>query len=217
MSTNATGAIIGLTGGIASGKSTVGALFSKRGIPVIDADALSRAIVEPGQPALDDIVDAFGASILNDDGTLDRNSLGDIVFQDPDARTTLEAITHPRIAQAMMEQAQQAFSDGHPFVLYEAALLVESGSHQWLDALIVVDISPATQLQRLRQRDDLSATAAQQRIDAQMPLDEKRKAADFLIDNDQDLEHTRRQVDELCQQLRNRFSTAYSTPPGHDG
>ncbi len=216
MSTNVPGAILGLTGGIASGKSTVAKLFRQRGVPVIDADDLSRRIVEPGQPALNEIVEAFGPSILHEDGTLDRNKLGDLVFRDDEARARLEAITHPRIARAMLSDAADAFTEGHPFVLYEAALLVESGTHQLLQALIVVDVSPQTQRRRLCRRDELSADDAQRRIDAQMPLDQKRDAADYIIDNDDGLDHTERQVDGLLDTLHQRFSTPDSNPPGSD-
>lgn len=201
MSTNQSGNILGLTGGIATGKSTVADFFRDLGVVVIDADDLSRQIVDPGEPALDEIVETFGDEVLADDGTLDRTRLGDKIFQDDQARKQLEAITHPRIAEAMFDRARDAFDDGHRWVLYDAALLVETGTYRMLDALIVVDCSEQTQIQRLRDRDGLDEQQARRRLDAQMPLDDKRAAADFVIDNDGSLDDTRDQVRQLKQRI----------------
>ncbi len=201
MSTNDSGVIIGLTGGIATGKSTVSRYFQDEGVPVIDADELARKIVAPGQPALKEIVDTFGDQVLRDDGTLDRSRLGDKIFRNEAARKSLEAVTHPRIAQAMVDEARKKFEAGHDWVLYDAALLVETGTHQWLDALIVVDCSARTQRRRLQQRDELNREQAQQRIESQMPLSEKRQAADFIIDNDGSRDETRAQVQQLKQRI----------------
>lgn len=215
MSTNQPGAIVGLTGGIATGKSTVSGFFSDLGVPVIDADDLARQIVAPGQPALDEITDAFGDEVLADDGSLNRPALADIVFDDEQARQQLNAITHPRIAQAMMDRARRAFEDGHLWVIYDAALLVETGTHKWLQALIVVDCQPQTQIKRLTARDDLSDAQARQRIDAQMPLAEKRQAADYIIDNDGSLEETQRQVEELKATIDHLLQTTGQARQGN--
>lgn len=216
MSTNQPGAIIGLTGGIATGKSTAARFFESEGVVVIDADQLSRQIVEPGEPALDEIVDAFGDEVLQDDGTLDRTALGDKIFRDASARKTLESITHPRIAEAMFDRARQAFDQGHRWVLYEAALLVETGTHRFLDALIVVDCSLETQKTRLQERDEFNPEDAQRRIDSQMPLSKKREAADYIIDNDGSTEDTREQVRQIKRRIDELLRHTDSARPPRD-
>ena len=188
-------------------------MFRDEGVVVIDADELARDIVEPGEPALDDIVDTFGDDVLADDGTLDRTRLGDKIFQDDQARRRLEAITHPRIAEAMFDRARQAFDQGHRWVLYDAALLVETGSHNLLDALIVVDCSETTQMQRLQQRDEVDEEQAESRIDAQLPLSNKRDAADFIIDNDGAIDETRRQVQQLTKRIDELIETHGTATP----
>jgi len=214
VSTTQPGCIVGLTGGIATGKSTVADIFRELGIVVIDADELSRRIVEPGEPALQDIVDTFGAQVLDDDGTLDRTRLGEKIFQDDDARRRLEAITHPRIAEAMLERANSAFDAGESWVIYDAALLVESGTHEMLDALIVVDCSVETQRQRLQRRDGLDDGAIDDRLHAQMPLDEKRRAAHYVIDNDGSLADTNDQVRRLKERIDDLIDTHGTAQPG---
>ncbi len=216
VSTNPPGAIIGLTGGIATGKSTVADIFTDLGVVVLDADVLARQIVEPGQPAFVEIVDTFGDPVVADDGTLDRTRLGEIIFRDDDARRKLEAITHPGIARAMFEGAQEAFSTGHDWIIYDAALLVETGTHRMLDALIVVHCSPQTQLQRLLERDDISEDEAKRRIASQMPLDEKRRAADFVIDNDGSVEQTRDQVRRLKRKIDELIAVHGTATPQED-
>ena len=213
MSTNQPGSIVGLTGGIATGKSTVSRFFRNLGVVVIDADDLARQIVEPGRPALDEIVDAFGEDVLADDESLDRTRLGEIIFRDEQARKQLESITHPRIAQAMLEGAAQAFEEGQRWIIYDAALLVESGTHGMLDALIVVHCSEQTQRHRLRRRDDLNDEEIERRLRAQMPLSEKRRAADFVIDNDGSLDETHRQVEELKKQIDANIATHGTAKP----
>jgi dephospho-CoA kinase len=205
--------IVGLTGGIATGKSTVARLLSDLGVVVIDADRLAREIVEPGEPALQEIVDAFGEEVLSEEGTLDRAHLGARIFADPDARKRLEAITHPRIAREMFHRAEKARQQGHPFVVYDAALLVETGTHRLLDSLIVVDCSEESQLHRLLHRDDLSPEAARHRIDSQMPLSEKRAVADYVIDNDGSLAQTEAQVRQLKEQLDRYLASRGTTAP----
>jgi dephospho-CoA kinase len=216
---NSPGSIIGLTGGIATGKSTVADIFSDLGVVVLDADILAREIVAPGQPAFIDIVDTFGHKVVDGDGTLNRTRLGEIIFRDGEARKTLEAITHPRIARAMFDGAKEAFDAGHDWIIYDAALLVETGTHHMLDALIVVHCSPKTQLQRLLERDDITEDEARRRIDAQMPLDEKRQAAHFVIDNDGSLSDTHRQVQELKERIDELIAVhGTATPRGdHNG
>ena len=199
MSTNESFAILGLTGGIASGKSTVSEMFRDQGIRVIDADELAREVVQPGEPALAEIRETFGDEVIDAEGHLDRDALGEIVFDDQAARSQLEAITHTRIAQRMQQRAADARQAGEPWVIYDAALIVENNLQDAFDALIVVAASPETQKRRLIERDGISDQEAQARLDAQMPLEDKVAVADYVIDNDGSLDDTRRQVDALYE------------------
>lgn len=199
-------AMVGLTGSIASGKSLVAGHLIELGVPLVDADILAREIVEPGEPAWEDIRERFGEEVLNADQTLNRGALGALIFADEDARRALESITHPRIAQRLMQYAQQYRMDGEPWMVYDAALLVENNAHRWLNALIVVAVEPEVQLERLMRRDSLSAEEAQQRIDSQMPVEDKMKVADYVIDNNGTRDQTRAQVDEIFNQLTQRFN-----------
>ena len=198
---------IGLTGGIASGKSTVTRMFGELGVPCVDADQIAREVVEPGTPGLRDVVEAFGAEVLSVDGSLDRKKLGALVFANPALRDRLNAIVHPVIRERSAERLQELSRPGVPYVLYDAALLVENGLHHAFDALVVVRSSPEVQRERLRKRDGLSDTEITQRLDAQMPEDEKAAAADHVVDNSGTLEATRAQVVAIDGALRRRFDT----------
>ncbi len=208
MSTDQHVAIIGLTGGIATGKSTVSKMLTELGAFVIDADAVAREIVEPGTPALAEIAAVFGEEVIDDEGRLDRGALGEIIFAEDDARARLNRITHPRIARRMMETAKEAGERGFQWVVYDAALIVENNIHEALAGLIVVMCSPQTQLDRLMKRDELTQEQARSRIESQMPLSEKVAVADWVIDNDGSLETTRRQVRELFDDLSEEFGPA---------
>ena len=175
--------MIGLTGGIASGKSTVARMFAERGAAVIDADQLARQIVEPGQPALAELIARFGPQILTPAGTLDRRRLGAIAFADPAARADLGRITHPRIAAASAAAIATWSDAGAQVVLYEAALLVENRAHAGLAGLIVVATPPDVQRRRLIERDGLAPEEADARIAAQAPLADKLAAATWVIEN----------------------------------
>lgn len=192
---------VGLTGGIASGKSTVAAMLRDLGAAVVDADALAREVVEPGRPALAEIVARFGPDVLTPEGRLDRPKLAAIVFRDDRARRDLNAITHPRIAALAAEQSRRLAEAGAPLVIYEAALLVENGLHRGLSALVVVAVPEAVQIERLVRRDGLSEEEARARLAAQLPLDEKVKVADFVIDNAGSLADTRAQVERVYRAL----------------
>jgi len=188
--------VLGLTGGIGSGKSMVASMFAQLGADVIDADRLARDVVEPGQPALQEIASAFGRDILLSDGRLDRSKLGRIIFADPVARGTLNAITHPRIQERMA--AQIALRASRPGVLIaDIPLLYENERTDSVETVVVVWVDTQTQLRRLVERDGLSEDEARQRIAAQMPLDEKRARADVVIDNSGSRENTRRQVEAI--------------------
>jgi len=197
--------VIGLTGGIASGKSTVARMLVERGAAVVDADQLARRIVEPGQPALAELVARFGPSIITPDGQLDRKRLGAIAFTDPAARADLNRITHPRIAAASAAAIATWADAGAGIVFYEAALLVENRAHLGLAALVVVASSPEVQRARLVAREGISEEEARTRIAAQAPLAEKRAAATWVIENDGDAAALAREVDRTVAELEARF------------
>jgi len=186
--------VIGLTGGIASGKSTVARMLADMGATIVDADQVARDVVRPGQPALAAIVAAFGADVLAASGELDRTRLARRVFGDPEARRQLERITHPRIAEETDRRVAQLAAAGVLVVVYEASLLVETGDHHALAGLIVVAAPEAVQLRRMQERDGLSAEEARGRLAAQAPLHDKVAAADYVIDGGAALETTRAQV-----------------------
>jgi dephospho-CoA kinase len=175
--------VVGLTGGIASGKSTFAALLRERGVPVVDADALARRVVQPGSPALARIAAEFGPGVLAADGGLDRKRLAARVFADPAARRALEAITHPAVRQAMREETRRLAAAGHDLVLYDTPLLYEVGLDATLDCVVVVWAPREVQRERLMRRDGLAPADADARLAAQLPLDEKAARADFVVEN----------------------------------
>lgn len=193
--------VIGLTGGIATGKSTVTAALRDLGVPVIDADQVARQVVEPGEPALNEIVTAFGPGLLRADGRLDREKLASLVFSDAAARQRLNHITHPHILCAMDRQRQAAAAAGEPVLALDVPLLFESGMDRSVDRVWVVTATPAQQLQRLMSRDGLTADEAKRRMEAQMPLEEKIRRADAVIDNSGSVEATRARVRNLLEAL----------------
>lgn len=180
--------VFGLTGGIGSGKSAVGACFRRANIPVIDADQLAREIVLPGTPGFDAIVDAFGKELVRADGTLDRGAMGKRVFSDPAALKMLNAITHPRINQRMLELAQQYGQEGHQAACYEAALIIENGAADFFRPLVVVVAPTDQRVARIVVRDKATEADARARMAAQMSDDARRAAADIVIENDGTLE-----------------------------
>jgi dephospho-CoA kinase len=186
--------IIGLTGGIASGKSSVAALLEELGAPVIDADQLARDAVVPGSPALTEIVGLFGHEVLNSDGFLDRNRLGAIVFSDSEARLHLESIVHPAIKSLAEERLEALRSNGAKVAIYMAPLLIEAGAVDRVDEVWVVYLDGNSQLERLMNRDNLSREDALRRIGSQMPMAEKRGYAKVVIDNSGSWVETARQV-----------------------
>jgi dephospho-CoA kinase len=193
--------VLGLTGGIGSGKSTVASMFSALGAELIDADDLARQIVEPGQPALAAILNVFGPTVVQADGGLDRKRLADIVFADPLALARLNAITHPRIRERMDAQVEARRMDPGLLIL-DIPLLYENARNESVEKTIVVWVDEVTQLARLRARDGLEREAAMARIAAQLPLAEKKSLADYVIDNSGTREETRRQVDALFRLLQ---------------
>ncbi len=191
--------VIGLTGGIASGKSTVARILERLGVPVIDADRLSREVVAPGSPALAAIVAEFGAEMLDPEGRLDRARLGALVFGDPAARSRLERITHPAIAARADELLAGCRQAGEPVVVYMAPLLIEAGRAGLVDEIWVVYVDRETQVERLCQRDHLSRQQAALRIDSQMPMEEKAARGRLVIDNRGTTAELERQVAEVWE------------------
>lgn len=187
--------LIGLTGGIGSGKSTVARMLGARGATVIDADLLARDVVEPGAPALAEIVAEFGPWVLQADGRLDRTALGALVFSDEQARLRLNAITHPRVGELMQRRVAEALASPAPLVVVDVPLLFEGGRQPMFEGVMLVWAPVALELQRLVERDGWSQAEAQQRIAAQMPIDAKRALATWVIDNSGSLADTERQVE----------------------
>jgi len=198
--------VIGLTGGIASGKSTVARLLREEGLPVIDADTLGHMALAADGAAYREVLDAFGAGILAADGVnIDRQRLGAEVFDDPERRALLERFTHPAIADLARRGFELIAERGGRLAIYEAALLVETGMHRGLAALIVVSCSIESQVERIVARDGLGRAAAAARIASQYPLAEKLAAADWVVENDDTFEELRERTAELARALGERF------------
>jgi dephospho-CoA kinase len=194
--------LIGLTGGIASGKSTVAKILQQLGAAIINADFLSREVVEPGQPAWHEIVAAFGRDVLQPDQTLDRQKLRTLIFNNPAARKRLEAIIHPRVRALAEQRIREHTATGFAVIVYEVPLLFEANIHEWLRPVILVACDVDTQRRRVEQRDRLDAATAQKHIDAQMSLEEKRRLADYVIENDGSFEDLERQVREVLEKIQ---------------
>jgi dephospho-CoA kinase len=186
--------IIGLTGGIASGKSTVAKMLLELGIPVIDADQIAREVVEIGEEAYLQIVEKFGEEILHDDKTIDRAKLGAIVFNDEEKRKLLNSIVHPAVRKKMLEQKEQYVKKGEKTIVLDIPLLFESNLTHLVDKIIVVYVDDHIQLERLMARNCFSKEEAEARIKAQMPLKEKAAKADAVIDNNGTMEQTKEQL-----------------------
>jgi dephospho-CoA kinase len=193
--------LVGLTGGIATGKSTVAATLRRLGAEVIDADQLARDVVAPGEPALAEIVHEFG-EVRNPDGTLDRKKLGAIVFDDPARRKRLEAITHPAIRDRFLARLRRLQEQGFEgLVFFDAPVMIESGNYRNMDRLVVVFTDEATQQARLMARDGMEAVEADQRMATQMPVADKARLADYVIDNTGDRATTEARTREVFQAL----------------
>ncbi len=193
---------VGLTGGIASGKSTVSGMFRDLGVPVIDADMIAREVVAPGSRALEAIVDAFGEEVLTEEKSLNRARLGEIVFSDPAKKKVLEGILHPEIIAEQDRRLKGLEREGRtPVAIVDAAVMIESGSWKRFDSLVVVDCDESQQIGRLRLRNGMNEEEAVRRVNAQMPLSEKVKYADHVIDNRGSIDDTRKQVEELMKLL----------------
>jgi dephospho-CoA kinase len=195
---------VGLTGGIASGKTTVGAMFVELGCHLIDSDKITHELLRPGQAVYNAVVREFGKDILAPpDATIDRRVLGEIVFKNPDARLKLNALVHPAVIQRQKEWLESVGKkDSKAIGIVDAALMIEVGTYKNYEKIVVVTCSPEIQRQRLRSRSTLSEEQIESRIRAQMPMEEKVKFADFVIDNSGSINETREQVRNVYSQLR---------------
>ena len=212
---------VGLTGGIGSGKTTVAQFMAEMGCHIIPADQFAHALMEPGGAAYDEVVIEFGRQILFPDGRVDRKRLGAIVFSNPAKLARLNQITHPRVTALILvrldelEQSEPLASGG--IVVVEAALLVEAGFHRYLDRLIVIDCGREEQIKRLMER-SLSRDQAESRLAAQMPPEEKRRYAHYVIDSSGSKENTRLQVERIVKELRSLAPIQSGpAPPGRSG
>ena len=186
--------IIGLTGSIASGKSTVANMLKEMGFPIIDADLVARIVVEKGTPTLETIVEIFGTEVIHEDGTLNREGLGEIIFSNPSKRKQLNDIMHPAIRTEMVAQKAHLIQQEHPVIIMDIPLLFESRLQSFVDKVLVVTVTEQTQLERLMARNGFSHEDAKLRIQSQLPLSVKEKGADAVIYNNGTLEETKQQL-----------------------
>lgn len=192
--------VIGLTGGIASGKSTVSQMIKEKGIRVVDADIIAKEAVSKGSPALHQIVQTFGEEVLLPNGELNRQQLGAIIFSDEEKRKKLNAIVHPEVRKEMLKQRDEGVSNQETFVVLDIPLLFESKLEGLVDRIIVVYTTPDLQLSRLMNRNDLSEEEALKRIHSQQPLEEKCQKADRVIENTKDLAFIRKQLENILNE-----------------
>ena len=193
--------LIGLTGGVGSGKSTVAGMFAGLGATIVDADEATHAVYAPGTDGFKAIVDAFGPEYVSD-GQIDRKRLGDLVFKDEAARLRLNEIVHPRVRDWMSARTAEAVERGAPVVVQDVPLLFENGLQDLFSSTVLVYARPTTQVERLVVQRGLSSDRARAMLAAQMPIDEKRPLATFVIDNDDGIEETQRQVEEVWARVR---------------
>ena len=194
--------LVGLTGGIASGKSTVAEILKRQGAAIINADVLAREVVEPGHQAWTEIVNTFGIAVLQPDRTLDRQKLRAIIFDDAAARKKIESIIHPQVRALAEQRIREHAVAGYAVIVYEVPLLFEGNLQEWLRPVILVACDVDTQRNRLQSRDNLSAAQAQKHIDAQMSLEAKRRLADYVIENNGSLEDLKRQVQAVLEKIK---------------
>lgn len=199
---------VGLTGSIASGKSTVARRLKDRGIPVIDLDKVGHEVLRRRHEAFEPVVAEFGDRILGPDGEIDRKKLGALVFNDPSARERLNAIMHPKIREEEARRVQAMAEDGVKAVVTEAALLIETGQKKRFDFFVVVGCDPSIQKARLMKRDGSTGEEAQRRIDAQLSFEQKKAEADWVIDTSGEKEHTFAETDRLAEEILRRAEAA---------
>ena len=195
--------IVGLTGGIASGKSTIADMFKREGAYIIDIDMISRDVVKPGKPAWQDVIHIFGKEVLNEDQTLNRKKVGDIVFSDAEKRKKLEEIIHPKItAETLMKINEIAKKDNQAIVIIDIPLLIETDKQDTVNKVVLVYTSPQGQIERLVKRDGLSLEDAHKRLTSQMPIENKKKYAHYIINNEEPLKEVQKRVKEIFRELK---------------
>lgn len=199
---------VGLTGGIACGKTVIRRRFEAQGVPTLDADRVVHGLFAPGTEVTQAVGARFGANVLAADGSVDRKALGAIVFQDAAARESLEAIVHPKVFEAIETFLDNSRHQSADIAVVDAALMVETTSYERYDRIVVAYCPPEVQQQRLMTRDGLSREQSQRRIDAQMPVEEKRDLADYVIDTSGTLEQTLQQTDKVLEQLLEEAKSA---------
>ncbi|KAJ7190210.1 CoaE-domain-containing protein [Mycena pura] len=193
--------VVGLTGGIATGKSSVSTLLKAKGVPVVDADVLARQVVEPGTPALAKIVAYFGPEVIQPDGSLDRKKLGSIIFNDEAKRRKLNSIVHPAVRRAMLWGVLKHWLEGRKYCILDVPLLIEGGLWKWVGKVVVVYCSSDVQLERLMERDKSTREDALSRLNSQLPIAEKVQHADRVVDNSGSRKDLETHVDALVQSL----------------
>ncbi|WP_017379900.1 dephospho-CoA kinase [Paenisporosarcina sp. TG-14] len=189
--------IIGLTGSIASGKSTISAMLKEKGFPIIDADLVARQVVEPGTANLQEIERVFGHVVMNEDGTLNRDSLGQLIFHDPAKRKQLNDLMHPAIRNEMLRMRDELFEQGQKTIIMDIPLLFESRLQHFVDKILVVSVTEEMQLHRLMNRNSLSKEEAETRIQSQLPISEKEKGADAVIYNNGSIDQSKVQLERI--------------------
>lgn len=195
--------IVGLTGGVASGKTAVSQVLKEEGAYIIDADQIARELVQPHKPAWNELIRAFGKEILQEDGFIHRKKLADKVFADPKKRKLLNQILHPRIKEEMDRRTKEiGQKDSEAIVVIDAPLIVELGDHREMDKLIVVASTQTQQIERLKERDGIGPEEALRILSSQMPVEEKVNLADFVIRNEGSLEETKKRAKEVFKELR---------------
>lgn len=194
--------IIGLTGSIASGKSTVSTMLEERGFPIVDADKIARLVVEPGTPVIKEIQKTFGEEIILEDGSLNREKLGALVFGNAQNREKLNAIIHPAIRIEMLRQKDEHLANGEKTIIMDIPLLFESNLQSFVEKIIVVTVTPEIQKQRLMERNELTEQEAMVRIQSQMPLETKEAGADAILNNDGTIEETETQLINLLEKWK---------------
>lgn len=194
--------IIGLTGSIASGKSTVSAMLKEKGYPIVDADEIARLVVEPGTPVIQEIEEAFGREVIREDGSLHRENLGALIFGDEEKRKKLNGIIHPAIRAEMLKQKETHLANGANTIIMDIPLLFESKLQSFVERIIVVTVTPEVQKERLMKRNELTEQEAVKRIASQLPLAVKEAKADAVIDNNGTIEKTAQQLEDLLERWR---------------
>lgn len=194
--------LVGLTGGIASGKSTVSKMLSQVGFPIVDADLVVHRLQQPGQPGFERLVDQFGQSILTTAGQLDRQRLGQMAFRDANTRRELNRVMQPLIRDTIFDQINELKKAGMPAIILDAPLLLEQHYDEDCDLVVVVAVDHETQLARLMARNNYSRVEAEERVDSQMPLSQKKKLADLVIDNNGNYQQLQTQVAQLVKRLK---------------